>query len=232
MYGFWPASALDVVARKKNRDQITSFFGRWVLPRSGAEFYGEWARSAEPSSLQDFLEYPGHSEGYMIGLQWAHDAFAHTTFRLQSELSYLEPDPSIRVRPVVATYTSDRVEQGFTQRGQVLGAATGPGSSSQWIAGDLFGRAWRFGIFGNRNRWDNAALFTDVVPGFRRQDVTMSGGARGSLTLSGMTLSASLEHATRFNYLFQSYVLTPITFGGIDLVNNTITVSLSTAPWR
>jgi hypothetical protein len=232
MYGLWPASALDVVARKENRDQITSLFGRWVLPESGAEFYGEWARFAEPAGLQDFLEYPGHSEGYLVGLQWAHAAFARSTFRLQSELSYLEPDPSIRLRPTPATYTSDHVLQGFTERGQILGAATGPGSSSQWLAGDLFGRRWRFGVFGNRIRWDNAALFEPVTPSFRRMDVTMSGGARASFALYGMTISASFEHATRFNYLFQSYILGPSTFGGIDLVNNTLSLSLSSEQWR
>lgn len=231
MYGFFPASSLDIIARKKNRDQITSFFGRWVLPESGAEFYGEWARFAEPSSLRDFLEYPEHSEAYMLGLQWAHRAFAQSTFRLQTELSYLEPDPSTRLRPAVTTYTSEHVIQGFTQQGQVLGAASGPGSSSQWLAGDLFAKGWRFGLFANRIRWDNATLFTDRVPSFRRQDVTMSGGARASVSWRSMNLSASLEHATRFNYLYQSYELTPGHFAGIDLVNNTLSVAFSTAPW-
>jgi hypothetical protein len=232
MYGFMPASALDIVARRKNREQITSFFGRWVLPESGAEFYGEWARFGEPTSLRDFLEYPGHSEGYMVGLQWAHAAFAESKFRLQSELSYLEPDPSIRLRPTPDTYTGTHVPQGFTQQGQLLGAATGPGSSSQWIAGDLFGRGWRFGVFGNRIRWDNGALFSRVTPSFRRQDVTMSGGARASVSYYGVTMTASFEHATRFNYLFQSYILGPALFGGIDLVNNTLSVSLSTEQLR
>jgi hypothetical protein len=231
MYGFFPASGLDVIARKKNRDQITSLFGRWVLPESGAEFYGEWARFAEPAGLRDFLEYPGHSEGYVLGLQWAHRAVARSTFRLQSELSYLEPDPSLRLRPVSATYTSATVVQGFTQQGQVLGAAGGPASSSQWIAGDLFARRWRFGVFANRIRWDNAALFSPSTPTFRRQDVTMSGGARGSWSWAGLTMSASLEHATRFNYLYQSYILSPLSFAGIDLVNNTLSFSISSEQW-
>jgi hypothetical protein len=60
----------------------------------------------------------------------------------------------------------------------------------------------------------------------------MSGGVRAGITRYGVTMSASLEHATRFNYLYQSYFSPPATFSGIDLVNNTLSISLSTRGWR
>ena len=242
--GFLPFSAFDVFRKAFNppdsaggpprvgRDGITSFFARWVLPKSGAEVYGEWARFAEPSSFHDFLESPGHSEAYVVGLQWAHRSLANSLFRLQSEFSYLEPDPSLRLRPGFATYTSPSVLQGFTNQGQTLGAATGPASSSQWLAGDLFANRWRFGLFVNRIRWDNAALYEPVTPSFRRQDVTMSAGLRGSKTLRGLTVFGSFEHATRFNYLYQSYIVGPTSYSGIDLVNNTLSIGLSATPWQ
>ena len=90
-------------AHPVGRDQIFSLFARWVFPAAGFEAYAEWARFEEPLSLRDFLESPAHSEGYTLGFQWAHPLANERTFRLQSEASYLEPDPSLRIRPVATT---------------------------------------------------------------------------------------------------------------------------------
>jgi hypothetical protein len=213
------------------RDQIFSLFGRWVFPAAGFEAYAEWARFEEPLSFRDLLESPGHSEGYTLGFQWAHPLADKRTFRLQSEASYLEPDPSLRVRPVATTYTSRGVLQGFTNLGKTLGAAIGPGASSQWLAGDVFAPSWRLGAYASRIRWDNGVLFEDIVPFFKRQDVTLSAGLRGSVSWQGTTVFIDFAHAARFNYLFQSYILGPASFGGIDILNNTFSVSLSRAVW-
>ena len=213
-------------------DQLFSLFARWVLPPSGFEAYVEWARFEEPLSLTDLLEYPGHSEGYTLGLEWAHPLAARHTFQLQSEVSYLEPDPSLRLRPVATTYTSRAVPEGFTQRGQTLGAAIGPGSSSQWLAADVFAPRWRIGSYLNRIRWDNGVLFEPIVPQFKRQDVTLLAGLRGGVSWSGVNLLVDFAHAARFNYLYQAYTLAPLRTGGIDLINNTVSVTLSTAVGR
>ena len=212
-------------------DQIFSLFARWVFPAAGFEAYAEWARFEEPLSFRDLLESPGHSEGYTLGLQWAHPLAEKRTFRLQSEASYLEPDPSLRIRPVATTYTSRGVPQGFTNLGKTLGAAIGPGASSQWLAGDVFAPRWRIGAYANRIRWDNGVLFEDIVPQYKRQDVTLSAGLRGSVSWQGTTVLIDFAHAARFNYLFQSYILGPAKFGGIDILNNTLSVSLSRAAW-
>jgi hypothetical protein len=208
-------------------DQITSFFGRWVLPSAGLEAYAEWARFEEPLSLRDLLEYPGHSEAYTLGFQWAHALDAYRTFQLQSEASYLEPDPSLRLRPVATTYTSRDVPQGFTQRGQSLGASIGPGSSSQWLAGDVFASTWRLGAYLSRIRWDNGVLFEPIVPQFKRQDVTLLAGLRAGYSWRGASAMLDFAHGARFDYLYQAYVLSPGRTGGIDLINNTLSLTLT-----
>jgi hypothetical protein len=209
------------------RDQILSFFGRWVFPAAGFEAYAEWARFEEPRSLRDFLEYPEHSEGYTLGFQWAHPMRVGA-FRLQSEATYVEPDPSLRLRPTAVTYTSRAVPQGFTQRGQMLGASIGPGASSQWIAGEVFAPRWRVGPYLSRIRWDNGTLEEPIVPQFKRQDVTLAAGLRGGVTWRGASLLVDVTHAARFNYLFQTYYLgVAERTAGIDLVNNTVSVSVA-----
>jgi hypothetical protein len=213
------------------RDQIFSLFGRWVFPAAGFEAYAEWARFEEPTSFRDLVEFPGHSQGYTLGVQWARPLPQRRTLRLQTEASYLEPDPSLRVRPVATTYTSHSVPQGFTQRGKTLGAAIGPGASSQWLAGDVFAPNWRVGTYLSRIRWDNGVLFEPIVPQFKRQDVTLLAGVRSSVSWRGVNFLVDFAHAARFDYLFQAFVLDPSHTGGIDILNNTLSVTLSTAVW-
>jgi hypothetical protein len=212
------------------RDQITSLFGRWLYPAAGFEAYAEWARFEEPLSLHDFLEFPGHSEGYTLGFQWARPVSHGRTFRLQSEASYLEPDPSLRLRPVAVTYTSRGVPQGFTEQGQMLGAAIGPGASSQWLAADVLDAQWRLGPYLGRIRWDNGTFEEPIVPLFKRPDVSLFAGLRGGVTWRGVDLLVDFTHAARFNYLFQTYIVPGTNrTQGVDLINNTLSVTVSTA---
>jgi hypothetical protein len=124
------------------------------------------------------------------------------------------------------------VPQGFTQRGEVLGASIGPGSSSQWLAGDLFAPTWRVGVFAGRVRNDNGTLYEPIVPGFKLQDVSILGGVRASRSYRGVQVSVEFTDTARLNYLYQAYIADPIatTSGGIDIGNRTLSVIFSSAP--
>jgi hypothetical protein len=222
------------MAGSTGHDQISSLFGQWRFPSAHFEIYTEWARFEDPSGLRDFLEFPSHSQGYTMGLQWARPWSGGRTFRLQTEVSYLEPSASLRVRPVATSYTSDQVPQGFTQRGEVLGASIGPGSSSQWLAGDLFASSWRVGVFAGRIRYDNGTLYEPIIPVFKLQDVSVLGGVRIARTYGGVRFSGEFTDTARINYLYQAYLLDPIatTSGGIDIANRTFSFTVSFAPRR
>lgn len=216
----------------RTRDQITSLWARWAPPGSGFEAWTEWARFEEPASLRDLLESPGHSQGYTVGLQWARPVRASTA-RVYAEATYLEPSPSLRLRPVGTTYISKAVAQGFTVRGQPLGAGIGPGSSSQWAGFDWLRPRWRAGTYIARVRWDNAVVFTPIVPNTKYEDVSLINGVRVGGERWGWRLLLDWSHMVRLNYLFQAYN-TPLDgrTKGIDLVNDALTLTLSTALHR
>ena len=225
-----PNTKADYVAIGARPDQLLSVFGRFVFPGAGAEAYVEWARFAEPTSVRDLIEYPGHSQGYTVGLQWSRAVPRMGTFRLATEATQLEPDASIRARPVATSYTSRAMPQGYTHRGQVLGAAIGPGSSSQALSADLFGARFRVGGFGGRIRWDNATLWEPIVPQVKLEDISLLGGVRASVTLRGVRLLAEYTATARLDYLYQDKVTDYArgTHGGVDIDNRTLSVSLST----
>ncbi|MEO7360097.1 MAG: capsule assembly Wzi family protein [Gemmatimonadaceae bacterium] len=229
-----PNTTATDIKKGAGADQITSLFARVVIPNAHFETYAEWARFEWPLSLRDLLETPGHSQGYTLGLQWARALPRSLTLKLAGEGTYLEPDASVRRRPVPTSYTSRSVVQGFTNRGQLLGAAIGPGASSQWAAVDVFGARFRAGGYLSRIRWDNATLWTPIVPQLKNEDVSVIGGLKGSVTFATFRLGLEYAQAARLDYLYQdrndNYDLG--THKGVDILNRTLSITLSTAVGR
>lgn len=226
-----PPTPIPAVAR----DQIFELFARWVFPGAGFEAYGEWARFEQPGSLRDFLEYPERSQGYTVGLQWAHAHASGSVLRIQAEETNLEPDGSWRFKPPFSNYASNVVPQGYTNRGQILGAAIGTAASGQWLAVDhLDHRGWSLGGFIGRARLEAEARFTSVVPWPRRGDVLVFWGLRGHVDVMGWTVTSRLTEGLRLNYLFQTYEPNPTTgkASGVDLGNTTLSIGLTKAGRR
>lgn len=200
------SAAGDDFLREAGADQIFSLFARWAFPDAGFEAYGEWGRYEEPASIRDLLTAPHHSQGYTLGLQWVSAPEDRDAVRIQAEATYLEPSTSYRERRVISWYTSRPVPQGYTHHGQPIGAAIGPGASSQWAAADyLFGGRSQLGVFANRIRWDNAAFFAAGTHPFFGHDVSLMVGLRGGVSVRGFDVAAELSTGSRLNYLFQNF---------------------------
>lgn len=214
------------------RDQLLSLFGRWIFPSDGFEAYTEWARQELPRSVHDFIISPSQSHGYTVGLQYRKPApITATTFRIQVEATTLEQSPTFKNRPVGVFYTSRRVIQGYTQLGKPIGAAIGPGASSQWLALDRVSPTGSVGLTLNRIRWNEDVRSTYNWPayvGYCNHDVSIMPGVRGGRTLPGGYLSGELVVGTRFNEFFQNQSGCPT--GGpsrVDVHNTSVSVSFT-----
>lgn len=201
----WNQSADTVGDRPSHpSDQLLSLFGRWVFPSSGFEVYAEWAKLFPPG-LREILVEPQLHQGYTVGLQWVNALSSVTAFRLQAEATMLEQTPPSLRALMPSFYTSRFVPQGYTQRGQVIGAAIGPGSSSQFLAGDYLASRWRLGLELGRIRWEDDAYYrTPNGVSFAAHDVSLFAGLRGGTTVSGFDVDIEAISMKRLNYLFQS----------------------------
>ena len=202
-----PSDTLANGSSAQHTDQIFSLFGRWVFPRSGLEVYGEWARTELPRSLREYLEAPQSTQAYTLGLQWARPAGIGKRIRLQGEATYLEQTIIWPDRPTQDYYTGRAAVQGFTQRGQVLGAAIGPGSSMQFLAADWIAGVSQVGAFVSRTRTENDALYRQAFPTPTRHDVAYAAGLRGGRVVPRLEVSGELVASRRLNYLFQNHFL-------------------------
>jgi hypothetical protein len=211
------------------RDQLIALFGRWVFPESHFEIYAEWARMELPRSVRDLLVAPQHTQGYTLGLQWARPAGGDDRFfRFQAELTNLEQSIAYTDRPTPPDFYAGRATaHGYTQRGRVIGAAIGPGASSQWLAGDLVGPRWRAGLFAGRVRWENNALYRQWLGNWYRHDVSVFAGFRAGATLRRLDLAGEFTAGNRTNYLFQNGDMNPGRRRTIDIVNYTLALVLS-----
>ena len=229
----WSAPGDTLLSAGKRRDQLFSLFGRWVRPAAGFELWGEWGRHVEPGSVGELFTQLHHSRGYTVGAQLLRPigrvrsrSRPALEWRLQGELTDLEPSISYRVQPFTEWYASRAVPQGYTHRGRVIGAAIGPSGSSQWGAMDLMGRWWSVGLYGTRIRWENQAMYT-YPREFRRADLSLIGGVRGTLETVLGRVAVEYASTQRANYLFQSQPQADGSERGVDLVNQTVRVTVT-----
>ena len=231
-----PLRSLDVIVRGGNGDkepsstrlaseQLASLFFRWVMPASGAEVYGEWARLRLPVSLRSLLVAPQFTQGYTVGAQWLPALRAETRLRVQLELTNLEQNPTSRSTDTISFYSSSVIAQGYTHRGQVVGAAIGPGSSSQWLALDVLQTDRSLGGFVGRIRWNTDAYYlqpTSVTPS--SYDVSILAGLRGDLTVARRVVATEAVWQHRLSFLFQNANYGFSTSEAFDKRNTTLRV--------
>lgn len=216
-------------------DQVYSLFARWVSVPDGFELYSEWARTELPTNLRDFFIAPNHTQGYTIGLQWRKPApVTSRTIRLQAEATNLEQSSTFRDRAIGSYYTSRTAIQGYTNRGEVIGASIGPGASSQWLAMDFLQSSWYAGPFAGRIRWNEDMHSVYGWPsyiGYCSHDVTIFTGARGGWRSRYVSTSAELTLGNRLNAWFQEQSGCPNGPSRLDIRNRTLSISITAGPF-
>jgi len=117
-------------------DQLLSSFFRWVLPKEHAEFYLEYGREDQSYNLRDFIQEPDYARAYIFGFRKLFPLKTHSDQCIQFdlEITKMEQNRTNTERQTIYFYTHSDVRQGYTNRGQLLGAGIGPGSDMQSIS--------------------------------------------------------------------------------------------------
>lgn len=124
------------------RDQYVSVFFRYAVPAAQFEVYGEYGRNDHPWDFQDLATQTDHSRAYIVGFRKLFDLKRASGAMLQvnGEVTQLAATRTQRIRALETWYAHYQVRDGYTNRGQVLGAGIGPGSNVQslnvsWLRG-------------------------------------------------------------------------------------------------
>ncbi len=122
--------------------ELGSLLFRFLLPKDNAEFYGEIGiPNKAPWPWKFFDKNP--KTGFVFGISKIEKFKSKNSFiRLNVEFTQLQlNNPKDLFYPANAFvgglpnswYTNEKIKQGYTNQGQILGAAIGPGSNSQTI---------------------------------------------------------------------------------------------------
>lgn len=114
-------------------DQVLSFSFRWVFQPVGLLLYLEWGRNDHASDLKDFLMQPDHAHAYVAGLKKLFPLKDGSVIMAMVEIADLGNTIGTTVRSTSSWYRHGANPSGYTHKGQLLGAAIGPGSNSQYI---------------------------------------------------------------------------------------------------
>lgn len=115
----------------EDEDQKFAFFAEWNLPKAGFTVYGEFGRD---DFSYDEESYPFHTAIYTIGAK----QFIPLPFNLKSELNvefnFFEMSQDYQfVFPYMGYYVHGSINQGYTNKGQIIGAGTGSFGNSLFI---------------------------------------------------------------------------------------------------
>jgi hypothetical protein len=125
-----------------NRDQLASFFLRWILPKSNAEFYIEFGKNDYGMNVRDYLLAPSHSAAYTVGFRKLIKQTDTRYIQIETELTQMSQTPDYLVRDAGNWYVHGQILQGYTNNNQILGSGAGFGAnlqtiSANWINGDI-----------------------------------------------------------------------------------------------
>ncbi|MFQ3579518.1 MAG: capsule assembly Wzi family protein, partial [Bacteroidales bacterium] len=129
-------------------DQRASITVNWSFPQIGFKVYAEWARNDFNNSIRTLIREIQHSQAYTIGLQHAILKTNKYTvlykFEITETMHTIDYQTEVVLgRGTAGFYTHHIVQHGYTNKGQLLGAAIDPGADSQY-----FGVAW-YASFGS-----------------------------------------------------------------------------------
>lgn len=155
-------SLLKSFKKSDNRsNKINSLMFRWK-PETGNEIYLEFAKNGYSIDSNDFLLEIEHSRAFTLGAFKTINLTSNNFIMLNIEITQLEnPKPGL-FRDYEPYYSDSTGTGGYTHKGQVLGAAIGPGSNSQYLGLSYYGNWGGISFFYNRIVYNNDQLYLNL----------------------------------------------------------------------
>jgi hypothetical protein len=192
------------------RDQYISFFTRYVLPESKAEFYFQYGRNDHSYDIRDGVVEPEHSRAYILGFRKL-IALNRTDEYIQvgTEFTQLEKSKTRFVRASGSWYSHYQVLDGYTNEGQVLGAGIGPGSNLQtldvsWVKGlKRIGLQFERQVNNNDLFYEFAFASLDANEYINRHWVDLSVAGKFAWNYKQFIVNAQATYIRSLNYQYQ-----------------------------
>ena len=118
---------------EEQTNHAAGLFLRWLWKDSKAEFYVDYHHNDSKQNLRDLLLDSDHSRAVTVGLQKIFK-INNDNFLFSWEWTQMEQTASRLLRDAGSWYEHSWTYDGYTNKGEVLGAGIGPGSNSHYFA--------------------------------------------------------------------------------------------------
>jgi hypothetical protein len=139
-------------------NQLLTLWMRWVMPESHFETYLEWGRD-DSGTFAGLMRTGDATSAFTLGFQKLVPA-GERWWRIQGEFTQTR-DALPFSRNV---FYSHPESAGYTNGGQLIGAAIGPGADSQYLGVDVLGPGGRLGGYVERIRRNDEFFLGTIVP--------------------------------------------------------------------
>ncbi|WP_443945498.1 capsule assembly Wzi family protein [Pedobacter sp. AW1-32] len=192
------------------RDQYISFFTRYVLPESHAEIYFQYGRNDAAQDIRDGIVEPEHTRAYVVGFRKLVPLKRNNEFiQIGVELTQLEKGTTRETRASETWYSHYQVLDGYTNKGQVLGAGIGPGSNLQtldvsWVKGlKRIGLQFERKVNNNDLFYSFAYASADKNQYINRHWIDLSIGTNFSWNYKKLIFNGQFTYIRSLNYQYQ-----------------------------
>jgi hypothetical protein len=196
------STALDGPIDQK--DQRSSLFMRWLWTAEHAEIYFEWGHNNSSADLTQSLLSPDKSRAYIFGIRklLPFNRSRDENIMIGLEVTTLQENDINNILNGSEWYVSKSIPQGYTNRGEGLGAGIGPGANLQsldisWVKG-----LKRLGLQIERYAHNNDFYyyaFSDSQD-FRRHWVDLSLALNGEWNYKNLIFNAKVQGIQSLNY--------------------------------
>ncbi|MES2427328.1 MAG: capsule assembly Wzi family protein [Bacteroidota bacterium] len=186
------------------RDQVTSFYARWLFTHAKAEIYFDYGLNDNSYNWADFIGSPEHSRAYVFGIRKFIDLpnKKGQGILFSTEITQLSQSPDRLVRDAGGWYIHSQVTQGMTNEGQVIGAGTGSGGNLQSFDVSWVNGLKKIGFQFERYEHDVDFMQANLPPinGNSRNWVDLGFALLGDWEYKNLLFNAKLEGIKSLNY--------------------------------
>lgn len=188
----------------RNRDAYISFFGRWVMPKGNAEIYAEYGRNDLPWDNRDFMVEMENSRAYTVGFRKLvpFNRARQELLQIGLEATQTEKSRTWETRGGNTWYIHPVVRDGYTHRGQLLGAGIGPGSNVQAVYVSWLRGAKQIGIQAERLVHLNDFYYS-ASQDIRGNWVDLGFSALTEWDYKHFIFNAKVHYAHSYNYQYE-----------------------------
>ncbi|MDD2284132.1 MAG: hypothetical protein PHQ11_01845 [Paludibacter sp.] len=208
---------LNIHGGRDTWDQRASIGFSYLLPGSGFEVFTEIGLNDYSPGLDGYIRYPFHSLVYTSGMRKSLDLILFNKSlrgELLLEITNLEVSQDFQLDGTSTFYAHHQIRQGYTNKGQWLGAGNGTGGNSQYLGFKLYHSKGLFNIFLHRQNPDNDYIYQfsvgtenteSVKENIRDFKAVMSIGIGGVYFIRpGIQFKAGISYITEHNPLYNA----------------------------